>query len=470
MVQALPDCSSAILASKLHNKSEIYPFYHMMKRIFFFLITILAFVACADDDSFSSSSGLRLSFPSDTIKLDTVFSRTASSTYTFWVHNRNSSGVKMQSVRLKRGNQTGFRVNVDGIYLDNANGSQTNEIEIRKNDSILVFVEITPYEAHSDEPVSITDHLVFQFESGSEQSVCLQAWAWDAVKLYSPVIKTDSVIESVKPLVIYGDFTVAEGAHLTIRNTTLFFHDGAGISVYGTLQTDNCIMRGDRLDRMFSYLPYDRVPGQWNGVRLYESSRDNVLINTQIRNSYEGLVCDSSAIDSTTYRLVMQQCVVHNTQGNAVQISNTHALLENCQLSNAQGDCLHIDGGIVEISYCTLAQFYPFTGGRGSALYITNHHPLLALCCVGSILTGYDDDVLMGNSISDETPFNYTFRQCLLRTPSVDDNDHFNDIIWESPLDSIQGKAHFIKVDEDNLDYDFHLDSLSTAVGLGCYR
>jgi hypothetical protein len=270
--------------------------------------------------------------------------------------------------------------------------------------------------------------------------------------------------------VIYGDFTVAEGAHLTIRNTTLYFHDASGMNVYGTLLTDNCTMRGDRLDRMFSYLPYDRVPGQWKGVRLYESSRDNVLINTQIRNSYEGLVCDSAAIDSTSFRLLMQQCVVHNTQGNAVQLTNTHARLENCQLSNAQGDCLHIDGGIVEISYCTLAQFYPFTGGRGAALYITNHHPLLALSCVGSILTGYDDDVLMGNRIGDETPFNFTFSQCLLRTPADDDTDHFNDIIWESPKDSIQGKAHFIKIDEDNLDYDFHLDSLSTAVGLGCYR
>ena len=427
-------------------------------------------MACADDDSFSSSSGLQLDFPADTIKLDTVFSRTASSTYSFWVHNRNNSGVKMQSVRLRRGNQTGFRVNVDGIYLDNAKGSQTNDIEIRKNDSILVFVEITPYEAHSDEPVSITDQLVFQSEGGTEQSVCLQAWAWDAVKLYSPVIETDSVIESVKPLVIYGDFTVAEGAHLTIRNTTLYFHDASGMNVYGTLLTDNCTMRGDRLDRMFSYLPYDRVPGQWKGVRFYESSRDNVLINTQIRNSYEGLVCDSAAIDSTSFRLLMQQCVVHNTQGNAVQLTNTHARLENCQLSNAQGDCLHIDGGIVEISYCTLAQFYPFTGGRGAALYITNHQPLLAFSCVGSILTGYDDDVLMGNRIGDETPFNFTFSQCLLRTPADDDTDHFNDIIWESPKDSIQGKAHFIKIDEDNLDYDFHLDSLSTAVGLGCYR
>ena len=140
------------------------------------------------------------------------------------------------------------------------------------------------------------------------------------------------------------------------------------------------------------------------------------------------------------------------------------------KLSNAQGDCLHVDGGIVEISYCTLAQFYPFTGGRGAALYITNHHPLFALSCLGSILTGYDDDVLMGNRIDDDTPFNYIFSQCLLRTPAVDEPEQFSEIIWETPEDSIQGKAHFIKIDEDNLDYDFHLDSLSTAIGLGCYR
>ena len=154
-----------------------------MKRIFFFLIVMAFVVACADDESFSASTGLRLDFPADTITLDTVFSRTPSSTYTFWVHNRNNQGVRMQSVRLRRGNQTGFRVNIDGVYLDNSNGSQTNDIEIRKNDSILVFVEITPYETYRPEPESITDQLVFSLESGVEQSVCLQAWAWDAVKL-----------------------------------------------------------------------------------------------------------------------------------------------------------------------------------------------------------------------------------------------------------------------------------------------
>ena len=442
-----------------------------MKRILFYLVAIIAFVACADDESFSASSGLRLDFSSDTVKLDTVFSRTSSSTYTFWVYNRNNQGVKLQSVRLKRGNQTGFRVNVDGVYLDNSNGSQTNDIEIRKNDSILVFVEITPLETYNSGPQGLTDQLVFLLESGIEQSVCLQAWAWDAVKLYSPVIESDSVIQSDKPLVIYGDFIVKEGACLTIRNTTLYFHDGAGVDVYGTLNTNNCIMRGDRLDRMFSYLPYDRVSGQWRGLRFYGSSNNNVLNNTEIRNSCDGLVCDSAALDSIGYRLKLQQCVIHNSQGDGLNLTNAHVRLENCQLSNAMGDCLRVNGGIVEIVYCTLAQFYPFTGGRGAALYFINHPLPINISCQVSIITGYDDDVIRGVQSSADVPFVYTFERCLLRTPAVtDDSVHFRDIIWESPSDSIQGKKHFVKIDENNLDYDFHLDSLSTALGLGCYR
>ena len=472
MVLASLDCLSATLASNYTINILLIRFINKMKRIFFFIFVLALFVACADDDSFSASSGLRIEFPADTIKLDTVFSRTSSSTYSFWVHNRNNDGVRMTSVYLKRGNQTGFRVNVDGIYLDNSNGSQTNGIEIRKNDSILVFVEITPYETYRNEPESITDNLVFSMESGVEQSVCLQAWAWDAVKMYSPVIEKDSVIESDKPLLVYGDFVVNEGVKLTIRNTTLYFHDGAGLDVRGTLYTDNCIMRGDRLDRMFTYLPYDRLSGQWRGIRFYESSDGNILNNTQIRNACQGVVCDSAAFDSENYRLQLYQCVVHNSQGDGIGLTNAHARLEYCQLSNSMGNCLAINGGMVEIVNCTLAQFYPFVGGRGAALYFSNQYaPLYNVICSGSILTGYDDDVVMGYMTSGEQEFNYSFDNCLLRTPAVEDEpQHFSNIIWESPNDSIQGKDNFIKVDEDNLDYDFHLDSLSRAVGLGCYR
>jgi len=38
-------------------------------------------------------------------------------------------------------------------------------------------------------------------------------------------------------------------------------------------------------------------------------------------------------------------------------------------------------------------------------------------------------------------------------------------VLMETPNDSVEGKAHFVDIDEDNLRYDFRLDSLSTARG-----
>ena len=436
----------------------------------------MTIVACQDDDNFSTSTGLRLTFPQDTLKMDTVFSRTPSSTYTFWVYNNNDAGIKMQSVRLRRGNQTGFRVNVDGIYLDNSNGSQTSDVEIRRNDSILVFVELTPGEMGQLEPTLLEDDLLFQMESGVEQKVCLQAWVWDAMKLYSPVIAQDSLIESSVPIVVFGDMRVEEGATLTIRNTTLYFHDESGLDVHGTLYMEDCVLRGDRLDDMFSYLPYDRVSGQWNGVMINETSKGNRFVRTEIRNGCYGVICDSAALDLDQYRLEMENCVVHNCSGAGVAAINAYVRLDHCQLTNMGHECFSIFGGVAEISHCTFAQFYPFSADRGPALRFTNfYNGLIAMpvyvTCHNSIITGYADDVLLGDMLGeDPATFDYEFERCLMRTPEVtDEPERFVDIIWETPEDSIQGKKHFVQIDEDNLIYDFHLDSLSTAQGLGCY-
>jgi hypothetical protein len=443
-----------------------------MERIFYVLLILLC-VACENDDSFSTSPGLQLDFSVDTLKLDTLFSKTPSSTYAFWVHNRNDQGLRLSTVGLKRGNQSGYRVNVDGVYLDNSNGSRTNNVEIRRKDSILVFVELTAPENKQKVPVLVEDDLVFNLESGKVQQVNLRAWAWDARKLYDPVIMKDSVIESEQPLVVFGDLKVAEGVTLTLRNTTLYFHDGAGILVDGTLKTENCMMRGDRLDLMFDYLPYDRVSGQWNGARFTKTSNDNYLIDTEIRSSVEGIVCDSAILDETRYRLDMQNCIVHNSQGTGVRTVNANVRLDHCQLTNAGGDCLAVYGGKAEVTYCTIAQFYPFSADRGAALRFTNawggKGVELDIEVTGCIVTGYEENVIMGEMMDEGKAYDYIFYNCLLRKLREEDSAHFTDIIWETPKDEVQGKDHFVKIDEEKQAYDFHLSEKSTAKGLGCY-
>ena len=448
-----------------------------MKRIFFLIATIVLLVACADDDNFSTSSGLRLTFSTDTVCLDTIFSKTPSSTYTFWVHNDNDEGIHLSNVRLNRRNQTGFRVNVDGSYLDNSLGSQVNDLEIRHNDSILVFVELTSAESSQLEPKLIEDDLIFSLESGIEQKVNLRAWSWNAQKLYDPMVSGNEVIESPTPIIIYGGLTVAEGARLTIKNSTLYFHDGAGIEVYGDLIVTDCVLRGDRLDHMFDYLPYDRVSGQWKGIHFHESAMTGRFSRTEIRNATDAIVLDSAWLDDTQVRLGMGNCIVHNAKGYGLKATNSSIYLENCQFTNTLGDCISIIGGSVDIIYCTLGQFYPFSANRGAALSFANYKeeaeiPLLRLYCEGCIVTGYDEDVVMGDTREASTPFNFQFVNTLLRTPKVEtaDSVRFTDVIWETSRDSIQGSKHFKTIDTKNLYYDFHLDSLSTAQGLGCYR
>lgn len=446
-----------------------------MKRIFYILIVAMI-VACADDDNFSASPALQLSFSSDTVSLDTLFSRTPSATYTFWVRNNNDEGLRIADIHLSRRNQTGFRVNVDGSYLDNSLGSQVNDIEIRRNDSILVFVELTSSQASNPEPTMVEDDLVFVLESGLQQKVNLRAWTWNAEKLYDHVISSDQLIETSTPIIIYGGLKVEEGATLTLRNTTLFFHDKAGIDVFGSLILDNCVLRGDRLDRMFAYLPYDRVSGQWSGVHFHESSLKGVISGTEIRNACDAVVLDSAALDTTKVRLLMQNSVIHNSKGYGLKAVNSRVSLVNCQFTNTLSDCVSIVGGVADITHCTLAQFYPFSADRGVALRFANFEdssdiPLLRLSCSASIVTGYDEDVMMGLVRDTVAAFEYRFSDMLLRTPKVTTADslRFSNIIWETPKDSIEGKKHFRTIDEDNLYYDFHLDSVSTALGLGCY-
>jgi len=450
----------------------------MIRRILFFLAAAAAMLAaCTDDDGdFTTSSAAMLTFSTDTVKLDTVFTTVGSRTYDFWVYNHSGHGLRLSNVRLEHGNQTGFRVNVDGTYLDNTLGSQVSGLEVRSGDSLRVFVELTAPRNGLAEPLLIQDRLLFSLESGRQQHVTLWGHAWDAIITDSLTVSNDTLIDTATPIVIMRGLRVDSAATLTLRATTLYFHSKAGIDVYGTLLTDSVLLRGDRLDHLFPYLPYDRVSGQWRGLRFYSSSYDNRLVATEIRNAEDALLVDSAQLLTNRQRLYMERCVVHSSSGHGLQARNAWVGLLGCQFSNAGGDCLAFHGGAVAIDSCTVAQFNVLGTGRGAALRFTNYSgdypcPLQQMLITNTIVTGYDDDVVMGQTLEGDsvTPFAYHFEHSLMRTPALEDTVNCRDIIWETKDDSIQGEKHFRLVDSYNMLYDFHLDSLSTAHGMGCY-
>ena len=400
----------------------------MVRRLFFFTFLVAALLtACSDNDSFSVSSGNRLSFQKDTIRFDTLFSTVPSSTRTLWIHNESSDGIRIQTARLERGTQSGFRVNIDGTYLNPV----ATDFEVRKGDSILVFVEVTTHENHAREPQLVEDNLLLTLESGVEQRINLRTYSWDAQKVTNLTILRDTVIESSKPIIFYGDgITIGEDATLTLRNTELYFHDGAGIFVTGRLIADNCLFRGDRLDHMFDYLPYDRIPSQWDGIIICPSSGHNELKNCEIRNAVDAIQCDST-------ELSLVRTAIYNCGGVGVTAHNSDVMLSYCVVANTAGDCLSFEGCQAAVDHCTLAQFYPFSG--------QSHQ-------------------------EEEPACDYYFADCLLRTESIVDADRFVNIIWETPKDTLQGKQHFETFDEDNFIYNFNIVEKSPAFSrnIGC--
>lgn len=215
------------------------------------------------------------------------------------------------------------------------------------------------------------------------------------------VVSHDTTLDSQgRPLVIYGGIRVDSAATLKIAaGQTLYFHGDAGLDVYGTLIAQGndhqpITLRGDRLDRMFDYLPYDRVPGQWKGVHLHTSSYGNQLSYTDIHSTFDGVVVDSS--DVNKQKLTASQTTIHNCQGTGLKTTNSNIVLSNTQITNTLGDCVEVDGGAVEINNSTLAQFYPFDGNRGYALHFSANHPLTKLNVTNSLITGYADDLISG--------------------------------------------------------------------------
>ncbi len=427
----------------------------MIRRLFFcFTALMLLLTACSDNDSFSSNGSYRLTFSEDTIFLDTLFSTVPSSTYTFWIHNHNASGVRISSVRLERGNQSGFRANVDGTYLDPV----AMDLEVREGDSIRVFVEATTYENGQTTPQLVEDHLLFTLESGVVQRLNLRTWSWDAEKITDLVVTKDSTIESTKPMVFYGKgIIVNENATLTIRNTTLYFHDGAGIEVHGKLVTDNTLLRGDRLDYMFDYLPYDRVSGQWGGIKVVSNAAGVELTDSEIHSGHNALMCDSTTV-------ILSNTIIHNCKGYGLYAHDSEVAISNSLIDNTLLDCLCLKGCQAVIDGTTLAQFYPLSANRGAALRFEVTEKPMALTCSNTLVTGYDEDVVFSEGNDAET-MQYLFTNCLLRTPAIDGSEAFIDVIWETSKDEVQGKAHFVTFDDYHFIYDFHVKDTSPIYG-----
>ena len=445
----------------------VHPFiiYTYMRRLTHYIllaITLpLLFVSCSDEESFTTDRNAVVTFSQDVVSFDTVFAGISSSTERLLVYNPNDKGVRIKNAKLLSGGTSGFKMNIDGQF-----GASLDDIEVQGNDSIFIFLEVNAPQQTTNAPTLFSDAIVFTLESGVQQTVTLEAYGLNVQIFNAARIENDCTLDYSIPYLIRDSLVVEEGATLTLsEGATLYFHNGASLLVHGNLKVDGTLehpvtLRGDRLDRMFSYLPYDRLDNQWGGIYLSPSCGGCNINYADIHSGNFGIEGCDVAGDIT-----ILNSVIHNVAGDGLCLIDCNALVANTQISNSKGDCVSIYGGKADFYFCTIAKFYPWSGNRGNALFASNYideeeHLIKEANFYNCFVTGYADDEVYGNP--GEQPFNIHFDHCVLLTDTSDPT-YFLDCTAESKDFDRYKESNFRLIDTENYIYDFHLDEQSTA-------
>ncbi|MCH5229629.1 MAG: hypothetical protein J1F12_06515 [Muribaculaceae bacterium] len=408
-------------------------------HILFILIAIfgMATTSCIKDD-FTDSPSATLDFSTETVNFGTIFTDLTTPTARLQVYNRNKKGVIISSIRFKDP-ETPFRLNVDGM-----SGSSFTDVEIRGNDSIYVFMECFIDADKELEPRQVTDELEF-VTNGVTQTVGVEAWAWNVVRLHDLTVNQDMTLTAERPYVIFDTLTVEPNVTLNIEpGAWLLFHDKAAMNIKGTLlalgETDNMIrMSGDRLDDILPDVAYDQLAGQWGGIDIAPESFGNRMEFVNMRSTVSGLRVDSCG-DLSKNKLTLVNSWLHNSQGNVLSSEYSAVDAYGCCFSEAAGSVVRLVGGAHNFVQCTIANSYLFSALYQPNLYLghclpenaeENDQPLMRGSFENGIIWGEIGDPLYPGDLIGS---NVYMRYMLFKANGSDDENFINCVWNEDPL------------------------------------
>ena len=437
---------------------------NVLKRILFIAAVIFGLSAgsCISDD-FTDSPEARLAFSTDTVSFGTVFTDLATPTARLLVINNNKKGVNISSIRFQNP-ETPFRMNVDGV-----SGMSFQDVEIRGNDSIYVFLECYLEADDSTIPQLTSDKLEF-VTNGNVQTVEVEAWGWNVTRLKNVTIDSDTRFTAERPYIIFDTLTVDPGVTLMIDpGAWLLFHDKARLNVKGTViaqgSVDNMIrMSGDRLDDVLPDVAYDVLAGQWGGIDIAAESFGNRLEYVDMRSTVSGLRIDSCG-DLSKSKLLLLNSWLHNSQGNVLSSKYARVDAYGCCFSEAAGSVVNLTGGSHRFVQCTIANSYLFSSLYEPNLQLTycmpdeqtedNPNPLMTASFENGIVWGeIGDPIDPGDLIGSEV-----FMRYMLFKANGSDDENFIDCVWnEDPM--------FFTV-RDEYYFNYRLQPDSPALGRG---
>ena len=123
--------------------------------------------ACKKNHQINPDSNLKLEFSADTVIFDTVFTSLGSATHQLMIYNNHSDDLKISSIRLIGGENSPYRLNLDG-----ESATEFYDKIIPAEDSLFSFLRVTINPNDLNTPFVVEDELEF-ITNGNTQTVKL---------------------------------------------------------------------------------------------------------------------------------------------------------------------------------------------------------------------------------------------------------------------------------------------------------
>ena len=322
-------------------------------------IFLLIFFSCTKE-RYTSDPNLKLSTSADTLKFDTLFTSTGSTSQEFRIYNEHGENITISSIRLAGGNVSPFKINADGV-----SGPQINDLTIGAEDSLYVFVTVSINPTASDLPFVVQDSIEISY-NGNKKWIQLQALGRNAIFLNNKIITTAETWTNAMPYVILGALQIAPGGSLQITaGTQVYLHADAPFIVNGILDiqggaadSSRVQFGGDRLDE-----PYKYFPASWPGIII--NSTGNNIRYANILNAYQGITVSEAA------SITLEEVKIDNAFEAGISAFNAQVTARNLLISNSGKNLVLAGGGQYNFTHCTIA--------ATSTDYIIHKNPVLFL-------------------------------------------------------------------------------------------
>jgi hypothetical protein len=410
-----------------------------VKRQFIFLCFLFFLVLLGGlSTSCKKSTGLsqaNVTFSTDTLLFDTVFTTLGSTTQQFKIYNPDSKTILVQEVELMGGKNSPFRVNLDGV-----SGTKFENLSIEGKDSLFAFVDVKLNVNNQNLPMVVEDSIRFK-TNGKDYYLNLVVWGQD-VYIHNNDILEESLWKSDKPHLIYGTVAIDSAKTLSIEaGTKIHLHKKGMLMVYkGALHVNGTkekpvIFQGDRLEDF-----YKEVSGQYYGVYLHQA-QESTINYAEIRNGTVGIHVYSADKGNQQATLTLTNTIVQNHASYGVFLfANPAVKMENCIVSNNEKYGVFVlQGARYYINHCHLLDYGRDEKSAAIVLKNNYYNPTDKTTYLSDMEGTINNSVIYGpreleiliDTIQNaNAKINLLFNSCLIKWKNENSGSNFKNILW----------------------------------------